>query len=77
MAATPGALLTPWSGEIQALLVNFMPGQEGGNAIADILFGSVNPSVRTLQFFVASCSIPVVAVLYWPATAGYVCRLLA
>ena len=44
VAATPGALLTPWRDAVKSLLVNFMPGQEGGNAITQVLFGKVNPS---------------------------------
>jgi beta-glucosidase len=42
----PGAVLTPWSGDVSAVLTNFMPGQQAGNAIADVLFGDVNPSAR-------------------------------
>lgn len=42
----PGAVLTPWSSEVQAVLAMFMPGQEEGNALADVLFGDVDPGGR-------------------------------
>jgi len=41
---TPGAVLTNWTDSVNSVLVAFMPGQEEGNAIADILFGNVNPN---------------------------------
>jgi len=46
VASVPGAILMPWSGDVAAILTNFMPGQQAGNAIADVLFGKVNPSAR-------------------------------
>jgi len=44
--SVPGAILMPWSPNVPAILTNFMPGQQAGNAIADVLFGAVNPSGR-------------------------------
>jgi len=44
VVTTPGAVLLPWSQEVAAVVTNFMPGQQAGNAIADVLFGKVNPS---------------------------------
>jgi len=44
IVTTPGAILMPWSADVASIFVNFMPGQEGANAAADVLFGTVNPS---------------------------------
>lgn len=46
VASIPGAVLMPWSNDVPAILTNFMPGQQAGNAIADVLFGAVNPSAK-------------------------------
>ena len=36
----------PWSENVAAILAMFMPGQEEGNALADVLFGDVDPGGR-------------------------------
>ncbi|NIA31689.1 MAG: hypothetical protein GWP06_17490, partial [Actinobacteria bacterium] len=38
--------MSEWIDDIPALIDALYPGQEGGNALADILFGDVNPSGR-------------------------------
>ena len=39
-----GAILThPWDVKINSLLMTWYPGMEGGNALADIIFGNFNP----------------------------------
>ncbi len=42
----PGAVLTPWRNSVKALIHGFFPGEEYGNALADVIFGAVNPSGR-------------------------------
>ena len=44
LAATPGALLTPWREQANAALVLFLGGQESGNAWASVLFGDHSPT---------------------------------
>lgn len=41
--ATP-ILMDEWLGKIPAVIEALYPGQEGGNALADIIFGDLNPS---------------------------------
>ncbi|MBC7248162.1 MAG: glycoside hydrolase family 3 C-terminal domain-containing protein [Actinobacteria bacterium] len=36
-------LTSGWRDEVEAVLVAWYPGMEGGNAVADIIFGEVNP----------------------------------
>jgi beta-glucosidase len=41
---TGGPVLTPWADKVAGLLEAWYPGTEGGAAIANVLFGRVNPS---------------------------------
>jgi beta-glucosidase len=42
-----GPVTTPWAGQnVPAMVEMFYDGEEGGNALADVLFGNVNPAGR-------------------------------
>eukprot|EP00756_Hemistasia_phaeocysticola_P001761 Hpha_TRINITY_DN11228_c0_g1::TRINITY_DN11228_c0_g1_i1::g.167526::m.167526/K05349/bglX; beta-glucosidase len=42
----PGPILTPWRDAVPAILTNFLPGEQVGPAIADVLFGKAAPSAK-------------------------------
>ncbi len=60
-----GAQVMPWLNNVAAVLEAWYPGQRGGEAIADLLFGVVNPSGKLPITFPAS-----VSQLPRPAIAG-------
>lgn len=55
---TGGPVLMPWIDQVPAVVQAWYPGQRGGEAIARILFGAVNPSGRLPITFPASAAQP-------------------
>ncbi|MSZ77210.1 MAG: hypothetical protein F2667_08915, partial [Actinobacteria bacterium] len=53
---TGGPVLTPWRSEVAALIEAWYPGQQGGRAIARVLFGDTDPGGRLPATFPASAS---------------------
>jgi len=43
---SPGAVLLPWDSQVAAVLLAFLPGDQAGHSLADLLFGAVSPSGR-------------------------------
>ena len=54
VAVSPGPILTPWRDSVAAIIAAFMPGQEYGNAIVDILLGKLSPAGKLPVTFPAA-----------------------
>jgi beta-glucosidase len=53
---TSGSVLMPWLGDARAVVEAWYPGQEDGNAVADMLFGVTNPSGKLPVTFGSTAS---------------------
>ncbi len=58
--ATP-IIMTEWVDDVPAVIDALYPGQEGGNALADILFGDISPSGK----------LPITFLAEWKGSATY------
>ncbi len=48
---TGSPIVMPWLGKVAGVIQAWFPGQECGNAMADVLFGAVNPSGKLTQTY--------------------------
>jgi beta-glucosidase len=68
---SPGPVLMPWARDIPAILEGWWPGETGGEGIADVLFGRVNPSARLpVTFPRAETDLPTRTRLQFPGVSG-------
>jgi beta-glucosidase len=63
--------MSEWINDVAAVLEAFMMGQAGGAAIADVLYGKVNPSGKLAETFPLRLA-DTPAYLNWPGDAGEV-----
>jgi len=63
--------MSAWIGHCAAVLESYMMGQAGGAAVADILFGRVNPSGKLAETFPLKLA-DTPASINWPGEAGSV-----
>lgn len=62
-------LMSEWIDKVQGLVEAWFPGQEGGNAVADVLLGNVNPSGK-LPHTIAKKLDDYSAYKYYPGSDG-------
>lgn len=66
-----GPVLMPWLSQVKGVIEAWYPGQEDGDAIAPILFGTVDPSGHLAETFPASMSqMPTSAAADFPGVNG-------
>ena len=67
------ATLMPWASQVAAILMAWYPGQENGNALAQVLFGDVNPSGKLPVSIPPSASqVPTSSTAQFPGVNGHV-----
>ncbi|WP_051451077.1 glycoside hydrolase family 3 C-terminal domain-containing protein [Actinospica robiniae] len=70
---TGSAVTMPWLSSVKGVLEAWYPGQEDGTAIANVLFGSYNPSGHLTVTFPTSLSqVPASTTAEWPGSGGTV-----
>ncbi len=63
------ATLMPWASQVAGIVMAWYPGQENGNALAQVLFGDVNPSAKLpVTIPVTSNQVPTSTTAQWPGT---------
>ncbi|MCW3844893.1 glycoside hydrolase family 3 C-terminal domain-containing protein [Micromonospora yasonensis] len=68
---TGGPMLMPWADKVAGIMEAWYPGQEDGNALAQVLFGDVNPSGKLPMTFPRDESqTPVSSPERWPGVNG-------
>lgn len=56
---TGNPVLMPWEKDVKAIVAGFFPGQEGGQAIAELLAGEIEPSGRLpISFPISEADLP-------------------
>jgi beta-glucosidase len=70
---TGSAVTMPWLSSVKGVLEAWYPGQEDGTAIANVLFGSYDPSGHLTVTFPTSLSqVPASTTAQWPGSGGTV-----
>jgi beta-glucosidase len=71
VSKTGGPILMPWLDKVPAVLQAWYPGEEDGNAVADVLFGAFNPSGKLpITFPAKESDQPANTVAQYPGTDG-------
>ena len=66
------ATLMPWASQVAGIVMAWYPGQENGNALAQVLFGDVNPSGKLPVTIPPSASqVPTSTTAQWPGIGGH------
>jgi beta-glucosidase-like glycosyl hydrolase len=68
LTVSPGPFLTPWRENVRAILDMGMPGEQEGNACADVLFGAVNPAGKLPHSMPSSANDTMMATRQYPGT---------
>ncbi len=70
---TGSAVTMPWLSSVKGVLEAWYPGQGDGTAIANVLFGSYDPSGHlTVSFPTSLSQVPASTTAQWPGTGGTV-----